>query len=93
MDGQYCNWGPPFIVGNLIFKQCGCQTHCVIFREGLGFPRCFVCCTIPYKLPCKNADVKLLFSSLNRINWADHRSLKMDMIEKLLVVARDSHCV
>ena len=37
-----------------------------------------------------SADVERLFSLLNRINSADRRHREMDMLEKLLVVARDA---
>ena len=71
-------------------KNCALDFWRLIIKARQKFPRFHIILRCALALSPTSVDVERLFSLLNRINWADRRSLKMDLLEKLLIVARDS---
>ena len=71
-------------------KICALDFWRPIIKARQKFPRFDIILRCALALSPTSADVERLFSLLNRINRADRSSLKMDMLEKLLIVAQDS---
>ena len=61
-----------------------------IIQQPILFPNLHVILRCALALSPTSCDVERLFSLLNRINSHDRRTLGMDQLEKLLVVARDA---
>ena len=71
-------------------KNCVLDFWRPIIKARQKFPRFHIILNCALALGPTSVDVERLFSLLNCINRADRRSLEMDMLEKLLIVARDS---
>ena len=71
-------------------KNCALDFWRPIIKARQKFPRFHIILRCALALSPTSADVERLFSLLNRINRVDHKSLEMDLLEKLLIVARDS---
>ena len=71
-------------------RNCALDFWRPIIKAQQKFPRFHIILRCALALSPTSADVECLFSLLTRINRADRRSLEMDVLEKLLIVAWDS---
>ena len=61
-----------------------------IIKARQKFPRFHIILNCVLARSPTSADLECLCCLPSRINWVDHRSLEMDMLEKLLIVAWDN---